>query len=191
MRIWSIFRKNVRESKRDLWVLLLSMAFAPLFVFLYWLITDGTGSTPYHVLVVNHDVGAPLSDSLTLSAGMEIVNGLQELAHEDGSPLLHVALIADRSEAEEQLRDRDASALVMVDVGYVSPQSVFLISAALILSAALLVFIALRLPDRTEGVRDLTWEDSQERIMGAQSTLHSVTVSAATASKLRLPNTRF
>jgi ABC-2 type transport system permease protein len=114
MRIWSIFRKNVRESKRDLWVVLLSMAFAPLFVFLYWLITDGTGSTPYHLLVVNQDVGAPLSDSLTLSAGMGIVNGLQELTNEDGSPLLHVALIADRSEAEEQLRDRDASALVII-----------------------------------------------------------------------------
>jgi len=84
-----------------------------------------------------------------------------------------------------------APALVVVVVGTVPPQSVFLISAALILSTALLVFVALRLPGRTEAVRDLNWEVSQERMMAAQSALHSVTVSAATARKLRLPNTRF
>jgi len=29
MRFWSVFRKAVREQKRDLWVLGLSLAFAP------------------------------------------------------------------------------------------------------------------------------------------------------------------
>ena len=114
MRTWSVFRKNVRESKRDLWVLLLSMAFAPLFVFLYWLITEGTGSTSYHVLVVNQDVAAPLVDDSMLSAGLDVVKGLQALTHEDGRPLLNVELIADRSQAEAKLRDRDASALVIL-----------------------------------------------------------------------------
>jgi len=114
MRIWSVFRKNLRESKRDLWVVLLSMAFAPLFVFLYWLITSGTGSTSYHVLVINQDVSAPLADNSTLSAGMGIVNGLHELTYENGNPLLHIELIEDRTEAEAKLRDRDASALVII-----------------------------------------------------------------------------
>lgn len=114
MKIWSVFRKNLLESKRDLWVVLLSMAFAPLFVFLYWLMTEGTGATSYHLLVVNQDVSAPLADNATLSAGLEIVNGLQALTYEGGSPLLHVELIADRLEAEVKLRDRDASALVII-----------------------------------------------------------------------------
>ena len=93
MKIWSVFRKSLHESKRDLWIVLLSMAFAPLFVFLYWLITEGTGATSYHVLVVNQDVSAPLADNVTLSAGLDIVNGLQELTYENGSPLLHVEMI--------------------------------------------------------------------------------------------------
>ncbi len=114
MRIWSVFRKNVRESKRDLWTVLLSMAFAPLFVFLYWLITEGTGATSYHLLVVNQDVSVTLADDSMLSAGLEILNGLQELTHEDGRPLLHVELSANQSEAEAKLRDRDASALVII-----------------------------------------------------------------------------
>jgi hypothetical protein len=83
-----------------------------------------------------------------------------------------------------------APVLVMIVVGYVPPQGAFLISAALILSTALLVFIALRLPGRSEAVRDLNWQVSQKRIMAAQSALHSVTVSAATARKLRLSTTR-
>ncbi|WP_420630293.1 MFS transporter [Candidatus Leptofilum sp.] len=78
-----------------------------------------------------------------------------------------------------------APALVVVIVGTVPPQSVFLISAALILSTALLVFIALRLPGRTDAARDLTWEASQERVMAARSVLHNVAVSAATARKLK------
>ena len=114
MRIWSVFRKSVRESKRDMWTVLLSMAFAPLFVFLYWLITEGSGVTSYHLLVLNQDVAATLADGSTLSAGREIVDGLQELTYEDGRPLLHVEMIADRSEAEAKLRDRDASALVII-----------------------------------------------------------------------------
>ena len=47
-----------------------------------------------------------------------------------------------------------APALVMVVVRYLPPQSVFLISAALILFTALLVFITLRLPGRTEAVHE-------------------------------------
>ena len=80
-----------------------------------------------------------------------------------------------------------APALVAVLVGSVSPEGVFSISAALILLTALVVFVALRLPTRTEAVRDLAWAASQERVMAARTVLHNVTVSAATARKLRTP----
>lgn len=53
MRLFSILRKNFREQKRDPWVLALSMVFAPLFVFLYYLFTGGTGSTSYSILVLS------------------------------------------------------------------------------------------------------------------------------------------
>ena len=78
-----------------------------------------------------------------------------------------------------------APALMVIVVGTISPQTVFLISAALILATALLVFVALRLPGRTAAARDLTWEVSQERIMAAQTALRNITLSAATARKLR------
>jgi ABC-2 type transport system permease protein len=114
MRVLSIFRKHARESKRDLWVLCLSLAFAPLFVFLYWLITGGTGSTSYGVVVINRDVPAVMRDGSTLSAGEEIVAGLRALTYENGNPLLRVELSRSRATAEQLLRDRGASALVII-----------------------------------------------------------------------------
>jgi DHA1 family multidrug resistance protein-like MFS transporter len=78
-----------------------------------------------------------------------------------------------------------APALVTVTVQYVSPQGAFLISAVLILATALVVAVVLRLPPQTRRARDLPWEASQERVMAAQSALQNLTVSAATARKLR------
>lgn len=123
--------------------------------------------------------------------GEALLNPALSAAYLDITPEEHRSRAMGIKGAVGSLGSLLAPALVMVVVGYVPPQSVFLISAALILSTALLVFIALRLPGRTEAVRDLNWEVSQERIVAAQSALHSVTVSAATARKLRLPNTRF
>ena len=77
-----------------------------------------------------------------------------------------------------------APALVAVLIRYVPPEGVFSIAATLILLTALVVFLALRLPIRT-GARDLAWEASQERVMAARTVLRNVTVSAATARKLR------
>ena len=114
MRLLSVFRKSFRESKRDLWVLLLSLAFAPLFVFIYWLITGGTGSTSYGVLVINRDVPVAISETVSFSAGEEIVDGLRGLTYENGSPLLRVTLESDQAVAEQKLRDRAAAVLLII-----------------------------------------------------------------------------
>jgi len=118
MRVWSIFRKNVRESKRDLWVLFLSIAFAPLFVFLYWAVTEGTGTSSFHLLVINHDTPYSLTDQSTLFAGRDIVADLQELTNGNDSPLLRIELIEDRITAEEILYDQEASALLVIPADF-------------------------------------------------------------------------
>jgi ABC-2 type transport system permease protein len=95
-------------------VLLLSLAFAPLFVFLYWLMTGGTGSTSYSVLVINRDQPIILTDGSTLSGGEDIIAGLRSLTYENGSPLLRVTLTNDQAAAEQKLRDRAAALLVII-----------------------------------------------------------------------------
>ena len=60
MKLFNVFLKCAREQKRDLWVVGLSLAFAPLFVTIYWMMTGATGSTAYSVLVINHDQTAAI-----------------------------------------------------------------------------------------------------------------------------------
>ena len=114
MRTWSVLRKCAREQKRDLWVLGLSLAFAPLFVFIYWMWTGGNATTSYPVLVVNQDIGITLEDGSTFNAGEEAIQVMEEITFQDGSPILRVKLRDDRSEAESQLRERKAAALVII-----------------------------------------------------------------------------
>lgn len=114
MRLWSVFRKSVREQKRDLMVLALSLAFAPLFVVLYWLMTGGTGSTAYGVLVINDDVSTTLANGSSLSAGKDVIRGMEGLTYKNGSPLLRVSRVTDRAEAETQLRNREAAIIIVI-----------------------------------------------------------------------------
>ena len=114
MRFLSVLRKNAREQKRDLWVLGLSLAFAPLFVFLYWMWTGGNATTSYAVLVINQDVGTKLKDGSSYNAGEETVQAMEKLTFQDGSPVLRVKRVSTRSEGEAQLKERKAAALVIL-----------------------------------------------------------------------------
>jgi ABC-2 type transport system permease protein len=127
MRLWNVFVKSIREQKRDLWLIGLSLAFAPLFVFIYYLMTGGTGTTSYGVLVINQDVPVTLTDGTTFAAGDDVVENLRGIAYQNGSPLLRVTLVAgrDRADAEQKLRDRAAAALVIIPLDFSAQLSAF------------------------------------------------------------------
>ncbi|CAG0984235.1 putative multidrug ABC transporter permease YbhR [Anaerolineales bacterium] len=125
-RLWSVFRKSVREQKRDLWVVGLSLAFAPLFVFIYWMMTGGaSGSTSFGVLVINRDIPALQVDGSTLSAGQQVVDGLREKKYENGGSLLRVTEVSDQADAETRLRNREAAALVIIPEDFSERLSAF------------------------------------------------------------------
>jgi ABC-2 type transport system permease protein len=125
MRLWNVFIKSVREQKRDLWVVGLSLAFAPLFVFIYYLMTGGTGTTSYGVLVINQDTPVTMSDGATFSAGDDVVESLRGITYQNGSPLLRVTLVENRADAEQKLRDRAAAALVIIPTDFSAQLSAF------------------------------------------------------------------
>ncbi len=113
MRLWNVFVKCAREQKRDLWVLMLSLAFAPLFVFIYWLMTSAGGSTTYGLIVINQDEGYR-----NLQAGNELISLLKDFSYENGSPFLRVMEEKDRSAAEECLHNRNAAALLIIPANF-------------------------------------------------------------------------
>lgn len=114
MRLLNVVVKCFREQKRDLWVLGLSLVFAPLMVLLYYLMTGGTGSTSYNVLVINRDKPAQRANSETLAAGEEVIQRLRTLEYKNGNPLLKIALTADQVKAERLIRDRQAAVLLII-----------------------------------------------------------------------------
>lgn len=137
--------------------------------------------------------GLMLTDTYWVIIGAFVIAGLGEAlvnpalsaAYLDITPVEHRSRAMGIKTAIGSLGSLLAPALVTVAIPYVSPQGMFFIAASLILLTALTVFVALRLPGRTKEGRDLVWEASQERVMAAQTALRNVTVSAATARKLR------
>ena len=113
MRMWSVFRKTMREIFRDKWMLGLTLAFAPFFVFLYWLWFQG-GSTVYPIAIINLDQGVLLEDGTLFFAGEEASNAIQAITYADGRPLLKVVLIPDQAAVESVLRDRQATAFIQI-----------------------------------------------------------------------------
>lgn len=113
MRAITVFRKTLREMSRDAWMLGLTLAFAPFFVLLYYLITAG-GSTTYTILTINNDQGIQLADGTTFHAGREAVAALTSVTYGDGQPLLKSVPAADLAEAESILRERGAVAFILI-----------------------------------------------------------------------------
>lgn len=103
MRFFSIFRRVLLEQTHNLTMLSLTIVFAPLCVFLYWLMFPG-GSTQYSVLILNEDTGdlQPLIDTF------------KQVTYPDGKPLLMVEIVTDRAAAEETLKNRDAEVLLII-----------------------------------------------------------------------------
>jgi ABC-2 type transport system permease protein len=106
MRFLSVFVKSVREQFRNLLVLALTLVFAPVFVFAYWLFFPAEGSTAYRVLIINEDAGVQI-DGQTYHAGEEVTNAIARVTYASGSPLLTVREVASFTEAEALLRDRN------------------------------------------------------------------------------------
>ena len=113
MKFLVVFRKTLREMSRDKWMLGLTLAFAPFFVFVYWLITAG-GSTTYTILVINHDAGVQLSDGSSFNAGEGVITAIAGITYADGKPLLKAVPIASQVEVEPTLRNRGAAAFLLL-----------------------------------------------------------------------------
>ncbi len=113
LKAFVVFRKTVREMTRDLWLLGLTLVFAPLFVLLYYFWFSG-GSTTYSVLILNHDQGFLLADGTHFNAGEGLIDALGSVTYASGQPLLQPNLSASRDEMRTTLRDREATAFLEI-----------------------------------------------------------------------------
>jgi ABC-2 type transport system permease protein len=113
VKLLSVVRKSLREQRREILALTLTLVTAPFFVFLYWLLFP-SGSTTYALLVLNRDAGAQLADGSTLAGGNQLAEAIKAVTYANGRPILDVTPVADRADAETRLRDRSAAALIVI-----------------------------------------------------------------------------
>jgi ABC-2 type transport system permease protein len=113
MRLLLVFLKTCREMLRDWWMLGLTLAFAPFFIYLYWLFAHG-GSTSYGVIVIDHDQGASASTGERLNAGEDIVRAIESITYADGKPLLRAVTDIEENAVERTLKDRKAAAFIIL-----------------------------------------------------------------------------
>jgi ABC-2 type transport system permease protein len=119
MRIMGVFRKNWREQRRDLLLISLVIIFGPFFVFMYWFLFAG-GSFTYGLLILNEDRSVQMGDGSVLAAGEEMVVAMENLTYAAGTPLLKIQPVSDLAQAHNLLRNRDASALMVISSDFSS-----------------------------------------------------------------------
>ena len=117
MRLIHVFGKSVREMRREALMLALTLVFAPLFVFIYWLYFNQS-ATSYKVLVVNQDAPFVTRSGDRLTAGDGLVAALGAAKNAGGGSLLTTGAASDIPAAERALKNRDAAAALLVPADF-------------------------------------------------------------------------
>jgi ABC-2 type transport system permease protein len=104
MRLWSVFRKSLREQLRELWLVFLVIALGPFFVILFSLVFGG-GAWVSKIIVVNHDRGRD---------GAGAIAALEHLRSSTGAPAFKVFREAEVGRAERMLVKGTAHALLVI-----------------------------------------------------------------------------
>lgn len=104
MRWYYIFTKGIREQLRDYWILVMILVMAPLFIAIYFLMSN-PGMLTYDVVLVNQDRGI---------MGENLVNTLMLSEAEDEVPGLSYERVTDRETAINMLKRGDADVVVVI-----------------------------------------------------------------------------
>jgi ABC-2 type transport system permease protein len=113
MRLLAVLRKTLRELRREKIMLVLTLVFAPFFVFIAWLIW-ANWTTTFRVLVLDRDRAA----AATPRERDEVLDALRAIRRADGTGVLDVAEARDQASAEAELRERRSAVLLVVPPGF-------------------------------------------------------------------------
>ncbi|MBU2601366.1 MAG: ABC transporter permease [Actinobacteria bacterium] len=121
MRIVAFLKKTFLENLREWKVLILTLVFAPAFVYMMFGYFEAA-SPAYRLLYVNHDgaagatAGAAPADVSSEVAGL--LAAWEGARHPDGKPVFVVTEVTDVPAAEAEVRARDADLLVEIPSGF-------------------------------------------------------------------------
>lgn len=116
MRILAFMRKTLLENLREWKILILTLVFAPAFVYMMWGYFHA--ATPaYSLLVVNHDTRGE-SESSVPNEVRGLIATWEDAAHPDGRPVFDVTEVAGLPEALATIRNHNADLVVEIPAGF-------------------------------------------------------------------------
>lgn len=129
MRIAAFLKKTFLENLREWKVLILTLVFAPAFVYLMFGYFEAA-SPAYRLLYVNHDGGVAsvaggttddvpaAADAVLAPEVAGLIGAWTDARHPDGKPVFVVKEVTDVEAAEAEVRARDADLLVEIPPGF-------------------------------------------------------------------------
>jgi len=112
MKWYYVFIKSIREQIRDYWILVLTLVFAPFFVFMYYLMSE-TESPVYDIVFLNQDETIPI-DGSQVNIGDSLVFYLQEYTVDREDVYLEISRVENREEGLKLLKNGNADAMVVL-----------------------------------------------------------------------------
>jgi len=113
MKLLAVIRKSFTEQIRQFWILVLTISMAPFFVGIFYLIYQ-SAALNLKVSVVNLD--QPSVGTSSADYGKELLRYLESVKN-DSIPV-HFSEVSSRSFAEEQVRNKDANAMIVIPAGF-------------------------------------------------------------------------
>jgi ABC-2 type transport system permease protein len=117
MRTLAFLRKTFLENIREWKILVLTVTFAPFFVYLMYAYFSASAPA-YRLLVINHDTAVPAEGRTALDGAGGLLAAWRAAAHMDGRAAFQVTTVSDEAEAIRQLRNRDADLLLVIPAGF-------------------------------------------------------------------------
>ncbi len=118
MRLLAYLKKTFLENLREWKILVMTLVFAPAFVYLMYAYF-GSANPSYSILVVNEDRPAvppatPAGGEVQIRAGEDLISAWTLLEYPDGKAVFRLRTIDDVDEGKRLLRNRDADLVVVI-----------------------------------------------------------------------------
>jgi len=112
MKIYNVIGKSFKEQIRQFWILVLTISMAPFFIFVYYLIIEGS-KVNYDLLLVNQDAGVKnLSQTINHA---ELLIDLAEGMQKSGTDIpVRIKIAENREAGIRKLKNKKADALVII-----------------------------------------------------------------------------
>jgi ABC-2 type transport system permease protein len=123
MKLIGVIIKSLKEQVRSLWVLLLTLSMGPLFIFIYFLITESS-KPQYRILLLNNDAGVMVEGKMVNHGSF-----LTSFVHHPSLDSLKIPFtleeIRDRNKGVEMLQNNKADALIILQPSFSASVALF------------------------------------------------------------------